>query len=448
MAIVKKNMFSILCGVIAIIAIVAIFWPIGGMYNELQADVQKTADLHKQIDTVRTTPRKLPSLVLDQGVEQQPLTRLPNEKVIAAGLEKTRALTDQSNLMLKTVSDLNIHPLLQPDSLPRAEGTLSISFVNKYLERLGFGPEEWKAGLPAELNATRPPSPEEIQDEARAVWDKEYAVRVYELAGNNNLPAITQEFQEAVIDLPEQVKLKRASGHRMYLDDGGLQASADVQPGKPVKPEHIWFAQSVLWIQEDVVKAINAANGASKTVMTSPIKHLVSLRVPFNADQYFLPARAMGGGVAVDPAAVPRNADGVAEIFTNSPTGRVCNDLYDVVHFDLVMRVDYRKIPQILAELERNRLLTVLSVGVEAVNSVEERKVNGYVYGPDPVAEITLWCEALFLRSWTVDKEHEFRGAIMPELVMQTVGAKPGPGVQGGGLQGEPVMDEMGVEPF
>jgi hypothetical protein len=342
--------------------------------------------------------------------------------------------------MLQTVSQLNVRPLLQEGSLPRAEGGVAFSFVNKYLEQLGEGPDEWKAGLPAELNATRPPGTEEIQEEARAVWDKKYAPRIYEISGRTNLEEISTEFQDEVFDLPEQVKQKRASEHRIYLDDGSLQASTDIQAGKSVRPEQVWFAQSALWIQEDVVKAINAANAGSKTVMSSPVKHLVSLRVPFNADQYVLASRATGmTGVATDAAAavVPLNTDGVAEVFGVSPTGRVCNDLYDVIHFELTLRVDYRKIPQILAELERNRLFAVLSTSIEGVNSAEERRVNGYVYGKDPVAEITLSCEALFLRSWTVDKDNEFRAAIMPDLVMQTVGAKPGPGAQGGGLQGE-----------
>jgi len=36
MEIVKKNILSVICGVIALIALIALFWPIGGMYSDDQ----------------------------------------------------------------------------------------------------------------------------------------------------------------------------------------------------------------------------------------------------------------------------------------------------------------------------------------------------------------------------------------------------------------------------
>jgi hypothetical protein len=124
-----------------------------------------------------------------------------------------------------------------------------------------------------------------------------------------------------------------------------------------------------------------------------------------------------------------------------------------VVNFELVLRVDYTKIPQIIADLERNRLFTVLSTSVSSVNAAEERKTNGFVYGDQPVAEVTLICEALFLRSWTVDKDNKFAKALMPEIVRQTLAIEPGPGLTGqsympgaaGGGIGRP--SEGGMEP-
>src|SRR5687768_14540792 len=100
MDLVKKNMLSIVCGVIAIVAIVAWFWPIGPMFTSLQADLDARAAEYKKVEDLRTAPRSLPSLVLEGG-EKPVLNRFPNEKVVAVGREKTKALTEQSERMTK-----------------------------------------------------------------------------------------------------------------------------------------------------------------------------------------------------------------------------------------------------------------------------------------------------------------------------------------------------------
>ena len=431
MEMVKKNIVSILCGVVAIAAIVAWFWPVGGMFGQLQTELDERAAKYKEVEQLRTAERKLPSLVLEVG-GQEPLTRFPNEKVIQVGEVATKALTEQSNRMLKTVSDRNVHQPLVPNSLPRPLGRTRFDFVEDYLARLGWGPEEWKdpKSIPAELKATRPPSNEEIQEIALKIWDEKYAVRIVRIGQQTNEQQIGAEFQEENFDLDERERRKRALENVIYMDDESLAISPDIVPGKAPTDPQIWFAQNVLWIEEDVAKAINAANKGAKNVLDAPVKHLVSLRTPFAVDQYVLPGPAMGAAAATadgTPPVIPTDANGAPAVFIASPTGRVSNDLYDVIHFELILRVDYRKIPQVLAELERDRLFTVLSTGVSAVDAAAEKLANGYVYGDQPVAEITLTCEALFLRSWTVDKENNYKAALMPEVVQMAVGAKPPP---------------------
>src|SRR5687768_4536153 len=108
MEMIKKNLVSILCGVVAIIAVVVWVWPVGAMMGDLQAKLEKSKQDYNAIEALRTAPRKLPDLVLEGG-EQKTLDRFPNDKVIEEGLRKTKALTDQSNEMLKTVSERNVH---------------------------------------------------------------------------------------------------------------------------------------------------------------------------------------------------------------------------------------------------------------------------------------------------------------------------------------------------
>ena len=72
MDIVKKNILSIACGVVAIAAIIAWFWPVGGMFATLQGDLDGRAKTYTDVETLRTAQRKLPSLVLEGGPRSSP----------------------------------------------------------------------------------------------------------------------------------------------------------------------------------------------------------------------------------------------------------------------------------------------------------------------------------------------------------------------------------------
>jgi hypothetical protein len=303
-------------------------------------------------------------------------------------------------------------------------------FPTAYLDALGLSDKGYETGIPKMMNATNPPSNEELTEIAQEIWDNNYKNRILLVAGQDNYQDVANQFTfEVVANLKEQEQRKRATSHMVYLDEFSLATSDAIQPGRVPKKHEIWFAQVGLWIEQDVAKAIVAANKGAKNILDAPVKHLYSLKMPFGGDMYVRGAGAPGA----EGAAVPTDANGAPQLFAASPTGRACNDLYDVVHFDLILRVDYSKIPQILNELERDRLFTVLTTSVSNVDAAEEKNKYGYIYGDQPVAELTLTCEALFLRSWTVDKENNFKNAVMPQAVRQHVGAEPGPGLGLGG---------------
>ena len=49
MEIVKKNLFGIICGVIALVAFAAWIWPVGGWYGDFQETLNKRLAVDKQI---------------------------------------------------------------------------------------------------------------------------------------------------------------------------------------------------------------------------------------------------------------------------------------------------------------------------------------------------------------------------------------------------------------
>ena len=114
--------------------------------------------------------------------------------------------------------------------------------------------------------------------------------------------------------------------------------------------------------------------------------------------------------VPVDPAAE------IETEYQYSPSGRTPHTpFYDAVQFTLTLRVEAQSVPEVLRQLQRGSFLTVLNVfRVTAVDPVVALQ-EGYVYGDAPVVEMTLQCELLLLRNWTVD--------FMPEQIRQELQA-------------------------
>ena len=429
MDIVKKNFLSILCGVIALVGVIAWFFPIGGMYAELDKKVKDSASKYDEVESLRKATRKLPTLSLD-GSAPQNLGRFPNDKVIEVGKKATDAMAAQSQKMLATVSDKNVHTLLTPNSLPRPAEQARLDFGYQYRDVLGLGDGLWTVGFPAELRATIPPTPQQIEYAAQKLWADKFSPQVVEIGGQDNLAKISDQFLAEAKTLPNKVREAAALNYMIYLNEDALPVSPNIYAGENPKVEDIWYAQMGLWITEDVVKSINAANEGATNITDAPVKHLIYLTLPFGPEMYVTAdgKAGSGGGGGDGAAAIPVDDNGVPTVWSASPTGRVSNDLYDVVHFNLALRVDARKVPQVLAALEADKLVTVLQATVTAVDAAAARKVDGFVYGKDPVVSLELKCEALFLRSWTINKEGEGKGALMPDEVQIEIGAKPKPG--------------------
>ena len=103
----------------------------------------------------------------------------------------------------------------------------------------------------------------------------------------------------------------------------------------------------------------------------------------------------------------------ITKTITASPTGRVSNGMYDVVQFrmDLVVEVD--QIPAVIRAISHNRLMSAFQVEIKAIDA--EQALNaGYYYGEKPVADVSLSCEALLLRHWTVP--------LMPVVIKRQLG--------------------------
>jgi hypothetical protein len=399
MEMVKKNILSVICGVIALLALVAWFWPIGGMFDREQLALNtKQADYNK-LKTLVSTPRKWP-VTGSESDPAVPLKRFPNEQIINDGnrikdlvrvqADKMLAVTVEGDPSLKLQG--NSHAPLLPDVFPNPRER-RFNFQSAYFQAV-------QQDIPKLLEAVIPPDDDEIHAAADKLWKDVYEPKIVTVGGKAfNFDQQQQEWHEAAEKLPEQMRTERAAKFKLYVDATALTVSRPMMPtpNQTLKDEDLWYAQNMIWVQRDVAEAIARINSTSANVMESPVKRLIKLELPDDASQYI---QAGAPGAPGAPAApTPEALSGKA--YSRTPTGRVCNPLYDVIQFTLQINVDARKIPMIICEIERGRLVTIYQADASTVDA-QAAVDDGYIYGPAPIVQLTLKGEQLFMRQWTV----------------------------------------------
>src|SRR5688500_18415940 len=109
---VKRNLYSIICGSVAIIAVVLVFYPLGGMFEELQTKVNESGNDYTTIRSLLSKEHAAPDVDLEKA-EQRKLTVFPTQKVIHAGEAAVTKVQEQSLKLLQEAMQMNLkHPLV------------------------------------------------------------------------------------------------------------------------------------------------------------------------------------------------------------------------------------------------------------------------------------------------------------------------------------------------
>src|SRR5437773_711728 len=101
MELVKKNLISIILGIVAILAVVANFYPMTGMYAELKGKAEARARIDGELKNLLKKPRTLPALT--EGGQPQPLNAFPTQRIIDLGKEATKKVSEGSMKLLDDV---------------------------------------------------------------------------------------------------------------------------------------------------------------------------------------------------------------------------------------------------------------------------------------------------------------------------------------------------------
>jgi len=478
MDIVKKNMWSIVAGGVALIAIVLSFLPLGGMVGDLNKKLQERKRQYQSIQSLINKPRQVPQVDPDTS-EVANLPAFPSRNVIAWGIEITTRVHEQTVELLRTAKEFNDGKL--PDGTAR-HLALSFEATNRTVDPYGFAdnydawvkpitvktgtftPKSGRAdlartgGAAADPAVPAPPPPSSLLPGGKLLlmikagvaptndeyeWRKEQkredlakTATPGRVFGGTAVTATPEERAEAdrttyaaLMEVAAAVRRERAMAINTYVPpDGGVAYHPAILAARnanqaPRRPD-IWYAQIGLWLQQDLFQAIHDANVAGKTtnVTNSVVKQVLRVLIE---DKYVTdrgPVNPMGAGQTgargpEDPGAAPAGIGGTASpVYAVSPTGRVSNPLYDVFWVTLVVDLDATRLELFLNELTRAKLITVLSMDLVAVDRAAALDA-GFDYGLSPVVRAYMKVEVVYFREWMVRS--------MPKDIMTLLNIQP-----------------------
>jgi hypothetical protein len=312
-----------------------------------------------------------------------------------------KSLGDQSQSLLDQAVEINRHIPLYPGALPGGSDLDRASFGSAYKDAMAddarirnWPPPELQQSIPA-LMAGRRISDDDVK-KAEAAIQAEIDLRFPPTLPNNqpNPDAVAQGkavFAQRTQSLALSLEYKAAQSCKVYLESGALKPPAvyeDFKNATSALPvDEVWSAQLALWLDEDVATAVARANANAKNVMDAPIKQILAVAVK---DPPYL--------ISGDPTAGKEDA-ALTPAPDMSPTGRVCNGMYDVVQFSVSLDVDANHVPDLLDALQRGQFITVLTVQMAAVDGYE-RAMQRFIYGNSPVVKLDLICEECLLHAW------------------------------------------------
>ncbi|HEX8342440.1 MAG TPA: hypothetical protein VF624_16170 [Tepidisphaeraceae bacterium] len=445
MDIVKKHIVPIICAIIAIVCVVLIFVPLGGMYEDLTGQVAASKATGDGIEGVLKQQRNWPTLSSKEE-DRLPLRVFPTDAVIKRGEEMTlgwRTETDNFRVSAVQLQQQALIPLV-PSALPGA-GTNSqpaYDFQDAYLDRFGLKTDP-KTGLPDTarsifntiLKGGLPPTAVDVTNEqTRVAADVTANVQRIVQGALMNPEEVATKVKEATDRVAQNMRTQLARKYVVYVDPQmSLQPWPNIAGNSAPKVNDIFLAQVSLWVQEEVCRAIAETNrGAKQGVVDAPIKRLVKLTLP---TQRYTPVPAVAADV---PALPPLPTAKVEADYLTNPLGHKNNDYFDVLRFDLEIVCEAQRMPDVMAGLSRGRYIMFRNAKMLSLDS-SAAQAQGFLYGNKPVIALTLEGQYLMLRP--------FIGAFMPPDIIRGLNVLPGAAGQPGMPGGMPGMPGMPMEP-
>src|SRR3954453_11684434 len=113
----KKNIWSIVCGVVAILAVISTFYPLNGKLEELNGKLQSSVADNNKIRQLINLDPSMP-VVDPKTSEVKKLGQFPTEKVIEKGKQVVGKVHSESEKLQNKALAMNERRPLVPNALP------------------------------------------------------------------------------------------------------------------------------------------------------------------------------------------------------------------------------------------------------------------------------------------------------------------------------------------
>jgi len=441
----KKNIPSIACGAGVLLALGAYFiYPIPGMYETFNTETKAAAAKYSELNTLVTAKYPLPTAFNIPGSDPKQLETFPTQRVIDVYKKAGERFSDEANQLVRAAIATNTRLPLVQGVFPEAQRGLEVTkyreFKEAYARKYNTEGKAIAQAVAGEiLGAALPPTQAELTSISQSIAQRIRRERTDRDAANRitNQQEVDQLIAEAQAKALPDERQGRAERSKVYLSPGALSplpgmvaatAAGGINPAE-TSIVTLFNAQVGLWLHEAIATAIARTNASASNVFDAPIKHVAAIGW---ADQLIaVQARTTGfqaGGLQAGPEGAaapavpePSFASEISRDYRQSPWGHHSNNAYDIIPFKLVLRVDARRVSEVLVSLTRDQFIFIDNVSFTSVDT-NIAKQQGYIYGDAPIIELELDCTFLILRSWTIP--------IMPVEVRAAIAAaSAGPAV-------------------
>jgi len=433
---IKANLIIVICSVVIVGSLVAGPIVSDGWNQEVAKEAASRAKQFKKMEQAAKSSFEWPG---DQTRHEVTMT----QPLITAYQEAASAWGAQSEEVAVEILGRNRGEtgVVMPELFPKpADMERDLEVLPPELHQRILG--GYKAIL-SRLHAGTPPTTEDIRKDLVAKR-ADFVDRNFKKGEQETFTKEEQKQLEAYLT-GERLRVLRdhANDIGVYLSLETLQPPSYSNTQKPTLEEMFGW-QWRLWVLDRTADAIQAINGGA-TEPLAPIhridrldvRGLLDVQTPAASDRNFAGAPSGGGGGGGSPkggggggfgggspkggggggggfgGGNPGGGSGSGDTgsgasapaagtrdYTKSVTGRVTNEMYDVVLVDLDMVVTTSDIDDVLKGLDVPAVMSVLDVEVSRVDPFEALGRGEYL-GERPVSRLVVTIETLWLREWS-----------------------------------------------
>ncbi len=398
MDILKRNLFFIICGVVA------------------SAGIVLAAVGVRSMTEVRTRMNDAGGLLRQLGMAKRPPT--VNMQAINDENDRVAAVKVSYQEVIDWAHQVNRREPLVPGVFPEPRGQKKEDYRDAYVAEIDRLLNLLKAGEPP-TDRDIFDMKEKIRNEGPRRGDpfaeKDKSDEEEKPANKSGLITV----EEARTSAPARAALVKAQEIYCYANLDSLHVIDTVRKADiSTPPGRFWDAQRTLWVQQDVIEALARINEEAADKLKEqdvepwvgllPVKDVISIRVSnyvFEDSEGSPPAQPGSTG----PANPPGTKYESLTDYYSEPDG-----LYDVLQFTVKLVVDARQIPIVLKEICGDRFYTPLRVAYRVVPA--NLGMTDKIYGEDPAVTLVMDFEAYYFA--------DIYRRLMPKVILEELGAE------------------------